>query len=93
MVSSTKTKKGLESTNQRFCYEDTVTFDICSGPALDPADVMSTTVTPADDMSITVLPAGVVLVYEPRSRKKLFMKSSTQLVASISPKRGDVRAR
>ncbi len=62
------------------------------GPALDPADVMSTTVTPADDMSITVAPAGVVLVYKPRSTRKLFMKSAPQFVASIHPKRDYVRA-
>lgn len=36
---------------------------------------MSTTVPPADDMSITVAPAGVVLVYKPRSMKKLFVRA------------------
>lgn len=36
---------------------------------------MSTTAPPADDMSITVAPAGVVLVYKPRSMKRLFMGS------------------
>lgn len=48
---------------------DIVTFDKSLGQP--PAGVMSTNVPPAYDMSITAAPAGVVLVYKPRSRKRL----------------------
>lgn len=89
MVSS-HVNKQEKSTEQHFRHDDTITFDISLGAPLDPADVMSTIVPPADDMSITVAPAGVVLVYKPRSMKKLFIKSAPQFVVSIQPKRDDV---
>lgn len=80
----------VKSTDQCFLCDDTVTFDISTGPALGPADVMSTIATPADDMSITVAPVGVVLVYKPRSTRRLLMKSAPQFAVSIHPKRNNV---
>lgn len=71
------------NTWEKSCY-DTITFDISLGPPLDPADAMSTIVPPAEDMSITVAPAGVVLVYKPRSMRKLFMESAPQLAGERS---------